>query len=287
MIAIKAVCLHSNCKINTNLQITGIRDDGYHLLKSIFYPLTKPFDLIHIDKGIRDGLRLKCNNNNIDLHNNTISKAYKIYTEYTNFYPSLNISLEKNIPLGAGLGGGSSNAAQILLYLNNINKNTITREELKNIAVKIGADVPFFLQNNPCLITSIGDRLSKLPFFLEKWHLVLLCPATHVSTAWAYKEWDKFNLQNKYSSDLTSLAVEAKKTLSHCTYVKNTFEDVVFRQFPDLNMYKEVFIQFGARATALSGSGSSIFGLFTKGIKAQKIYDFFLKEKQKVYLQTL
>jgi len=284
---IKPICLHSNCKININLEITAILQNGYHELKSVFYPLARPYDLIHIDKGIKRGLTLTCTEDSIDILNNTVCKAYEYYSEYTKFSPSLNVFLEKKIPLGAGLGGGSSNAAQILLYLNSINEHKITNAELKSLGIKVGADVAFFLQKNPCLCTGIGDKLEKLPFFLRKQYIVLLCPSIHISTPWAYKMWDKFNLQKKALWDLTSLPVEAKKTLSYCKYVKNTFEEVIFTHYSELQMFKEVFIQFGARATALSGSGSSIFGLFSKEIEAQKMYDYFIKQKHRVYLQTL
>lgn len=279
--------LQVGCKINLSLHITGIRPNGYHELDSLFYPLPIPFDRLHLSHSLQKGLTCTCDTEGIDLNSNTLTRAYARYAACTDFCPPLHVHLEKGIPHGAGLGGGSADAAALLLYLNSHNPVALAPSELANIATTVGADVPFFLQSTPCHVQGIGEKLTPLPFFLTGWHIVLLCPAEHVSTVWAYQAWDAANLAKVPTQGLTSLELKAKEFVFQHSSITNTFEGVVFEQYPQLRVYKEDMLNSGAKAAVLSGSGSSIVGLFRDASVAHKAAQSFHSQGLRVYSLVL
>lgn len=279
--------LQIGCKINLSLHITAIRPNGYHELDSLFYPLPTPFDRLHLSPSTQEGLTCTCDTEGIDLNSNTLTKAYTRYAERTGFCPPLALHLEKGIPHGAGLGGGSADAAALLVYLNSHNPTALAQSTLIDIATSVGADVPFFLQSAPCHVEGIGEKLTPLPFFLTGWHIVLLCPAEHVSTMWAYQAWDRANLTKLPTQGLTSSALKAKEFVFQHSSITNTFEGVVFEQYSQLRVHKEDLLKSGANAAVLSGSGSSIVGLFRDAKAAHKSAQSFHSQGLKVYSLAL
>jgi 4-diphosphocytidyl-2-C-methyl-D-erythritol kinase len=257
--------LAAGCKINLFLQIIGRRDDGYHELRTLFYPLPAPCDLLYIMEGEGGvGLSVACDHQDLGGGSNILHKAYSLYVEATGFRPDLAIVLEKRIPMGAGLGGGSSDAAVLLSYLNDAaGTRALREEELVALAAKTGADVPFFLKNEPSLATGIGEVLEPVDVDLEPFELLLLCPNVHVSTVEAYKSWDL--LQND-PDFLTTVDSGDKKPFCFSDVVLfNSFEPVVFPRYPVLRELKMSMLGLGAACCLMSGSGSSLYALFRSG----------------------
>ncbi len=266
--------LRSGCKINLFLRLTGTRPDGYHTLKTLFLPLAEPHDELRVmELPGAEGLSLTCSLPDLDPQGNTVAKAYRLYAQATGFAPGLRVHLEKGVPHGAGLGGGSADAACLLRYLNERalaeKRPALSQDKMMALAARVGADVPFFLQAVPALATGIGEALTPVPHPLPGFGLVLVCPPVHVSTAWAFGEWDRREEHNFFTNTLTFAGWEDRKPLVHGFWLENDFERVIFRAYPELERLKERFLTLGADAALMSGSGSSVFGLFSKPERAQ------------------
>ncbi len=264
-------------KINLFLLITGRRDDGYHELATLFVPLPCPLDRIVFSHAGRDsGIRVLCSDRNIDPEKNTLTKAYALYAEASGWAPPVDIGLYKGIPSGAGLGGGSSDGAAVLAWLQRHNPFPLDKEKVVKLASRVGADVPFFLENTPCLAEGTGDRLTSFEHGLDGYACVLLCPDIHVDTAWAYRAWDERGV----SFSLTAWQKIAKDKRPCCRglYGVNDFESVVFSAWPELSVWKAGLIGEGAEIAGLSGSGSALYGLFS-GIQDAERAAVRLREK--------
>lgn len=266
---IKKTVLRIGCKINLTLRITGVLSNGWHELDTVFLPLDTPSDTLSLTLREGEGFELQCSTPDIDPLKNTLTKAYRLYGEAAGFTPGLTAVLEKGIPHGAGLGGGSADAAALLNWLNQNAPRPLAPEELADLAVRIGADVPFFLYNIPCRATGIGDKLIPCPEWPEKagvsgTTLLLLCPAEHVSTPWAYAAWDRTNkaLTEAWNGAISCPSQNLLDGASSVCWLENSFEPTVFEAFPHLRMLREQLLQSGAFAAVMSGSGSSLFGLF-------------------------
>ncbi len=264
------VRLKSFAKINLHLQITGKLPNGYHSLYSVFQELTfhDVLTFTHASK-----FSINCNRDDLPCNNNNLCvKAYKIMKKYAVKGNDYSIYLEKNIPMGAGLGGGSSNAAAVLKFLNNAWDINFSEDRLIDIAKEISADAPFFIRGKTQIAKGIGDLLEpiQLP---EEFILLLVCPETHISTAWAYRELD---LTIKEETRKFSILFDDKRIFWEL--FENQFEAVVFPAYPEVGRVKRRIIDEGAQYAGLSGSGSTVFGVFKKrkeAIKASKCFDAF------------
>lgn len=254
-----AITLHPGCKVNIYLDILGRRENGYHDLLTLFLPLSTPQDDLTVEGGMPgSGLRIDCTGREIGPGENILHRAYGTFCRRTDTAPDLHVRLEKRIPMGAGLGGGSSNAAALLLYMNrHCLPAPLGESELLQLAAAVGADVPFFLLNRPAWAQGIGDVLYPAEVSLEGCSLVLVCPDLRISTAWAYEAWDQ-------AADSRLTGQESKDIFTDWPNVLfyNCFERVVFPAFPSLREIKERLLGFGASAAVLSGSGSSILAVF-------------------------
>jgi len=245
-----------NAKINLGLNILRKRDDGYHELETIFYPI-----------GLKDGLEFIENKKNkivfsssglslnIDLEENIVVKAYRLL-DADHSLPGLDIHLHKVIPFGAGLGGGSSDAAFLLKGLNDYFELGLTTDQLKIYAIKLGADCSFFLENKPAFASGIGEKLQTIDFSLNDYFIVLVKPPFGVGTKEAYAgikpATPKFLL--------TDLIKQSPENWQDC--ILNDFETSVFPLYPKIAEIKSKLIDRGAVYASMSGSGSSVFGLF-------------------------
>lgn len=281
------VTLRTGCKINLFLRITGIAANGYHTLDSFFLPLSDPHDLLHISTGEKTGLHLSCSDPALDTQNNTLARAYAAFAEATSFAPNLNLRLEKGIPSGAGLGGGSSDAAALLNWLNAHAPRPLGKETLRAVALRTGADVPFFLEDVPCRVRGIGEICTPCAHGLAGYVLVLLCPEATVSTPWAYAAWDALPRSFPSSDDLTKRSAEANEMNFRVGCLVNVLEEAVFPAYPELSRLKRELFRRGAGAAAMSGSGSSIFGLFRDARKARNAAVFFRSDGMRVYEHDL
>jgi 4-diphosphocytidyl-2-C-methyl-D-erythritol kinase len=278
--------LRANCKVNLSLRITGVLPDGYHTLDSLFLPLPDPHDLLHITPSAEPGLRLACSDPALDLRENTLTRAYGLYAEASSFSPWLALTLEKGIPLGAGLGGGSSDAAALLRYLNARAPQALDATTLDAIAARVGADVPFFLRDCPCRVRGIGDVLKPCAPGLTGLWLVLVCPAVRVSTPWAYAAWDALRPLSPTSHDLTKQGPGAKESSFHC-YCLNDLEEAVFPAYPELARIKRELFRLGAAAAVMSGSGASLLGLFRDQHAARNAAVAFQADGMRAYCHVL
>jgi 4-diphosphocytidyl-2-C-methyl-D-erythritol kinase len=256
--------LKTGCKINLYLKVLSQRSDGYHNIDSIFYPLARPADHIDIIENQGSGLTIKCCPPSLENKQNILHKAYDLFAGATGFRPGLKVFLHKKIPMGAGLGGGSSNAAGILLILNKMaGARKLDYGSLVSLAAKAGADVPFFCANRPTRVRGIGDILQPFPVNLKDLKMILICPGIHIDTGWAYSQLDLDENAHAQSPGLTSTTTtDNDSPLEEQLVLSNSFERIVFRSFPEIRKIKALMLKNGAAACVMSGSGSSLTALF-------------------------
>ncbi len=260
----------SPAKINLCLQILKKREDNYHEIYTIFQKVDL-FDEIIIKKGTRSfSLDFFCDVS-IPLEKNLIYRAYKLFKDTFGIRENVNIKVKKTIPVGAGLGGGSSNAGSVLKALAYI--YGIDSEKLYGLAKNLGADVPFFLSPYSSAIgTGIGDELTPFPSF-PAWYIII-CPQFQISTKWAYENLGLTKSKNPiyYTSD-TPPWYQTQGLI-------NDFETLIFEKYKELQSYKDTLKKFGALAVSLSGTGSSIFGVFNEKLP------FFVYKALKTFLNS-
>ncbi len=286
--------LRAGCKINLFLDVLERLENGYHTLRTLFIPLPEPADTL-VCLPREQGFTVHCETPGIALNDNTLTKAYRLYAEASGFAPGLLLELKKGIPHGAGLGGGSADAAVLLLYLQeHAGPLALSREALNALAARVGADVPFFLQDKPALAQGIGEQLSPVDWIdapVGGMTLVLVCPKIQVSTAWAYAAWDE--AQNKAQmSTLTALPGEGTRAFhsslaepgKNFSWLRNNLEPVVFAAHPELAVLRAQLLQRGAAAALMSGSGSSVFGLFRDRNAALEAATTFAFEEERVFM---
>jgi 4-diphosphocytidyl-2-C-methyl-D-erythritol kinase len=267
----EAATLIAPAKINLHLEILGLREDGYHELRTLFYPVPLPCDLIDVMPSPDQDFYIRCPERpELETTSNILYKTWKLFGETSGFRPGIFVALTKRIPLGGGLGGGSSNAAALLKWLNDeAGDNALSDEALAELAAKLGADVPFFLQDGPAWAGGIGEKLVAAEVDLSGSTLVLACPDIHVDTAWAFRAWDeKYGSPNAHES-LTSDKGDTKNPSPVSPReMTNDFEPVVFEEHPSLGDIKQTLLDNGAEHAAMSGSGASLFGIFRDGDSA-------------------
>lgn len=251
-----------NCKINLGLNIVSKRDDGYHNLETIFYPVPLT-DALEIVPGKEISTRFFQSGIAIDgdTDNNLVMKAYRLFLDeilpnHPQKETSLDIYLRKNIPFGAGLGGGSSDAAFMLKLMNDYFSTELSTEEMEKMAVKIGADCPFFVRNLPVFAEGTGNIFSPINLSLEGYFLVLIKPDIHVSTKEAYAQIKPKHPLVSVKEIITQPIENWKEALV------NDFEENVFNLYPEIKQIKENLYAQGALYASMSGSGSSVFGIF-------------------------
>jgi len=250
----------SPAKINIGLQILEKRPDGFHKLQSVMHPVGL-CDILEInsvdlsDQKIlfsQSGLRFKA-----DLEDNLCLKAFEMLAGEI-FLPPVRMHLYKQIPVGAGLGGGSSNASVALMGLNSLAKNPLSKERLTELAMMLGSDCPFFLNDGPMLMEGRGEILSRVRLNLSGYYLVLLFPEIHISSAEAYRGVKPL-IPGHQLKKLIQEPVNSWKD-----QIVNDFELSLFESYPRLEKFKEKLYTSGAVYASLSGSGSSLYGIFTR-----------------------
>ncbi len=252
---------HPNAKINLGLYITEKRPDGYHNLETVFYPVTGLTDTLIIERDVRiDDIEYRQLGNSINCsaENNLVVRAYRLLQTLRGI-KGVRITLEKHIPSGAGLGGGSADAAFTLKTLNNIFELNISDNELATLAKKLGADCPFFIYNKPMLATGIGDILTPIDIDLNDYMIDIIKPEVFVSTAEAYAGVNPKQPTENLKHLITNTPIEKWREVLH-----NDFEDTVLLRHPEIATVKQDMYTRGAIYSAMSGSGSAVFGIFKK-----------------------
>ena len=245
-----------NAKINLGLNIVERRPDGYHNLETVFYPIMGLTDVLEIVPATTT--RLHCYGRTVDCpeEKNLVMKACRLMQREAGA-PEVDMHLYKHIPDGAGLGGGSSDAAHAMLMLNQMFGLGIGRERMAQMAATLGADCPFFIYNKPLMATGIGDVFSPASVGLGGYTLLLVKPEVSVPTGVAYSRVSPQPSQSRLTQQL-SLPVEQWQAAG----VRNQFEPSVFAAYPQLAAIKSEIARSGALYASMSGSGSSIFGIF-------------------------
>ncbi|MDX2248270.1 MAG: 4-(cytidine 5'-diphospho)-2-C-methyl-D-erythritol kinase [Bacteroidia bacterium] len=255
----ETLSLFPNAKINLGLFIKGKRADGYHLLETLLFPVTSLSDTLSLSPINQAGCTLSVSGIALDsgVQDNLCYKAWKLMVERFPDLPGVHIDLQKNIPAGAGLGGGSSDAAFTLKGLNQLFSLGLSDPSLAEIAAKLGADVPFFIYNQPLLARGIGTDLTAVDLPLPG-RLEVVTPNIHSSTVAAYKSLD----YRMFDPERDLLSVLKLPVNQWREFLVNDLEVPVFAMYPQLKEIKENFYQRGAIYAAMSGSGSAVFGLF-------------------------
>ncbi len=268
--------LFPNCKINLGLQVTGKRPDGYHNIKTVFYPLPL-YDALEIITGpsVKKDFELHITGIDIPGDNNLCKKAWALIKKDFPHIPPVKIFLHKAIPIGAGLGGGSSDGAFTLIMLNKKLQLELSDEQLKNYALQLGSDAPFFILNKPCIATGRGELLEEINIDLKDYYFILVDTGIHVSTAWAFSQINLASLSvsrpdvsglftQDIQNDDRSLRVMSNDPVLWKEQLTNDFEGPVFKEYPQLKSVKEELYNAGAVYASLTGTGSCIYGIFNK-----------------------
>ena len=254
---------YPNAKINLGLNIVEKRPDGYHNLETIFYPINLQ-DALEVTKLEGEGeYNLKVSGVPIegDPDNNLVVKAYRLLKKDFPDMAPINIHMYKHIPTGAGLGGGSADAAFMLKLLNQKFKLNLSTEKLEEYAAILGADCAFFIQNKPVFATGIGNIFEEINLSLKGYYIVLVKPDIFVSTKDAFA-----NIHPKQPTHSLKEIVRMPVETWRAT-MKNDFEESVFHKFPEIAAIKDKLYDLGAIYASMSGSGSSVFGIFREQVE--------------------
>ena len=276
--------IRAPAKINLRLRVVGKRADGYHLLDTIMLPVSL-YDEIIINRGrkigrrtgLEDRLTVTCDDPLVPQgRQNLAYKAASLVLNGRGINESVQIRIHKRIPIGAGLGGGSTDAAATLVGLNRLFRLGYTLKRLEKISSALGADVPFFVKGVPARARGIGERLTPLRGVPRLW-LIILYPNFPVSTAWVYR-----NLPPKLTKAIvnTSINFSLGSPANLRKLLVNDLETVTMGRYPRIGLLKEELARQGAVGTLMSGSGSSVFGVFPSKRSAERAFRRLRKERE-------
>jgi 4-diphosphocytidyl-2-C-methyl-D-erythritol kinase len=281
-VAARAARVRAFAKINLSLKVLYKRPDGYHEIRTVFQTIGLS-DTLHLsfEPGARSGIELE---DSLRIPDNLVERAARLFLEEKRVKGALRIRLEKRIPMGGGLGGGSSDAAAVLLALPALTGRRAELPELSALAAKLGSDVPFFLVGGTALGLGRGEELYPLPEEKEK-PLLVLAPEIHSSTPAAYEALQR--------PSLTSLDDPAKLNVfqsfiweARASSMENDFERPVFSLHPELGRWRRKLERLGAQAARLSGSGATLFGVFPDRATLQGALPPFQTEPLKFFSTT-
>ncbi|WP_127837049.1 4-(cytidine 5'-diphospho)-2-C-methyl-D-erythritol kinase [Clostridium prolinivorans] len=274
--------LKAYAKINMSLDVVGKREDNYHLLKMIMQTI-ELYDLITVNKSEKD-INIICNKAYIPKDERNLAyKAAKLFMDTYNIKSGVDIYIEKNIPIAAGLAGGSTDAAAVLKAMRILFNPNIKDEELINLGLQIGADVPFCIVGGTALCEGIGEKLTILKPF-KNHILVIVKPPFGVSTKEVYQNLDINKIHKHPKTDEIIKAIENNDLIQASYFMKNVLENVTLRKYSVLKDIKNEMLKLGALGSMMSGSGPTVFGFFDDIMKAAKCYDRFKEKYNEVFI---
>jgi len=277
-----SITLKSHAKVNIGLRVLDQREDGYHNIHTIFQELAF-HDTITISK-MDDGYELSSNDKNFPTDfSNTCTKAYVAVKVHCPDVAGIKIHVKKEIPQGSGLGGGSSNGATTLKGMNELYGLGLSSDELTELSLQVGADVPFFIHGGTQLGEGIGEQLTQLDIELPQSILVII-PGMHISTKWAYSRLRK-NLETGGKAPNFAGLIERNEIPFQ--FFENDFEKIVFSTYPEIGLIKDQLLANKARFASLSGSGSAVFGLFDDDADAKSAELLFSASNKTMLTRTL
>ncbi len=254
-----------NCKINLGLRIIRKRNDGYHDLETIFYPIPMN-DALEVIRTPATDTNLAFQSSGLtisgDTSNNLCVKAYQLLKKDFPQLGPVQMHLHKVIPMGAGLGGGSSDGAFALQLINDLFHLQLSKEQLIGYALQLGSDCPFFILNQPCFASGRGEKMEPVTLDLSGYHFAIVNPGIHINTGWAFSQLQLNEPNQLELPDLRTIIQQPvsgwKETLI------NDFEAPVCKAHPEIASVKQQLYDAGAVYASMTGSGSTVFGLFTE-----------------------
>jgi 4-diphosphocytidyl-2-C-methyl-D-erythritol kinase len=267
----KELTIRTPAKINIGLNIISKRRDGYHNLETIFYPINL-WDELTVKEDTK--FELITNNSQLNIeHNNTIIKAWELINKLTDTELKALVTLKKRIPIGAGMGGGSSDGAAALILFNKFLGLKLSNEILYSLALEIGSDAPFFIEPKPKFGLSRGEIFESISLTIGK-PILIVNPGINISTSWAFSKITP----RIPETHLNQIEFEGQDNLSRFTNtIVNDFEPVVFESYPEIRAIKNRLYNLGAEYSLMTGSGSTVFGIFPNLSSAQNASKEFPK----------
>lgn len=252
-----------NCKINLGLHIVSRRNDGFHDLETVFYPVGwyDALELIHSGNTPEYSASFSGIPIPGSATDNICYKAWALLKKDFPDLPAVEMHLHKNIPAGAGLGGGSADGAFMLHLLNRKFNLQINEEELVRYSLQLGSDCPFFIINKPCYATGRGERLSPIVLDLSAYDIIIVNPGVHINTGWAFSQL------TPAVPGISIAAIIQQPVETWKTTLANDFEEPVFNTYPAIKKLKALLYEHGAVYASMTGSGSTVFGLFRKNLR--------------------
>lgn len=280
----KELTLLAPAKINLSIDVMGRLENGYHKVEMIMQSIDL-CDSVTVEK-IKSGIKIRCPQPYVPKDNRNIAwKAAELFFSVSPEKGGAFITLNKKIPVAAGLAGGSTNAAAVLKALNTLYGNYLDEAKLVELSRKLGADVAFCLAGGTQLATGIGDELTKLPD-IAGMHLVLVKPSFPVSTPWVYKSLKLDQLGERPDTKGLIDAIKEQNIPYIAKNMRNVLESVTVKEYPELQRLMDRFMEYGALGTRMSGSGPTVFGIFSDEETANTAKEKFLKDYENVFYAT-
>jgi 4-diphosphocytidyl-2-C-methyl-D-erythritol kinase len=269
-------------KINLSLDVIGKREDGYHMLKMLMQTIDL-YDIININKATK-GINITSNKAYLPTDDrNLCYKAAKLFMEKYEIADGIDINIKKNIPVAAGLAGGSTDAAAVLKAMRDIYEVNVSNEQLMDLALKIGADVPYCIIGGTALCEGIGEKITKLNSF-DNHILVVIKPPFGVSTKEVYQNLDISKIYKHPDTEYLVKAIEENDLDNVCKNMKNILENVTLRKHGILKDIKNSMLKYGALGAMMSGSGPTVFAFFEDMLKAQNCYEKLKAKYSEVFI---
>lgn len=269
-------------KINISLDVTGKREDGYHLLKMIMQTI-ELYDFITVDR-CNSGINIICNKPYVPIDERNLAyKAAKLFMDTYNIKSGVSIGIKKNIPVSAGMAGGSTNAAAVLKAVNQVFNANVSDDELKTLGLRLGADVPFCITGGTALCEGIGEIITPLKPF-KNHILVLVKPSFGVSTKEVYQSLNINKIFKRPETEKLIQAMESEDLRFVSENMKNVLENVTLRKHTILREIKKEMMNRGALGSMMSGSGPTVFGFFDDMLKAQFCFEKLKENYKEVFI---
>lgn len=279
-----SIQLKSRAKINLSIDVLGKREDGYHLVEMIMQTIDL-FDKIKIFSLKEDTLIIESNSLDIPLDStNIVYKAADLIKKQYNIKEGVKIIIEKNIPIAAGMAGGSSNAAAVLVGLNQLWQLKLSENKLKELGLKLGADVPFCIGGQTALAENIGEKLTKIDGLSENIFILVCKPELFVSTKEIYEEIDSKIIEKRPNNKLLIQLLKENKIQQIADNMYNVLEEVTRERYPVIEEIEKIMMENDALGSMMSGSGPTVFGLYRNREDAENCKNKLLKKFSQVYI---
>lgn len=281
-----SISLKSRAKINLSIDVIGKREDGYHIVEMIMQTIDL-YDDIKLKELEEDNIIIKSECSYIPLNeDNIVYKAAKLIKEKMDIKKGIEIFIKKNIPVAAGMAGGSSNAAAVLVGLNELWKLGLSKDELRELGLKLGADVPFCIEGGTALAEGIGEKLTYIKGINKDVNILVCKPDIFVSTKEVYQSLDIKNIEKRPDNKLLIEKLKNDDIVSVSNNMVNVLEEVTSKKYSDIKVIEDIIAKNGAMGTMMSGSGPTVFGFFDNEEKAKRARVELLENYSQVYVVT-